>query len=340
MSESAPASQVSTDKAAPEVVVVIVNYGTPDLVIDCLASLFAHRAECPNMAVVVADNASPDGSAKKIAHAIAENGWGGWARLSVMPRNGGFGYANNAIIRDYLSAARVPKYFWLLNSDTVVRPGALQALLDFMERHPKVGITGSRLEDPDGTAQHSAFQFPSIPAEFEASVRLGLVTRLLNRWRVAPPIADADTQYDWLAGASLLIRAEVFRDAGLFDENYFLYYEEVDFCLRVNRHGWPCWYVPASRVIHLVGKSTGVTERGTQPTRRAPYWFESRRYYYVKHYGRLYATTADLALAAGTLVALVRSGLGGRPSLCPERFLSDLARHTAILHPSPVRANR
>jgi N-acetylglucosaminyl-diphospho-decaprenol L-rhamnosyltransferase len=340
MTETAPASQASSGKAAPELVVAIVNYGTPELVIDCLASLAEHRAECPGMAVVVADNASPDRSAEQIAHAIAENGWGGWVRLSVMPRNGGFGYANNAIIRDYLSAGHAPKYFWLLNSDTVVRPGAIRALLDFMERHPKVGMAGSRLEDPDGTVQHSAFQFPSVAAEFEASVRLGVVTKLLNRWRVAPPITDVNTRYDWLSGASLMIRTEVLQQGEIFDERYFLYYEEVDLCLRMHRQGWQCWYVPASRVIHLVGKSTGVTERGIRPRRRAPYWFESRRYYYIKHHGRLYATMADLALAAGTLVALVRSGLGGRPALCPERFLSDLARHTAILHPSPVEANR
>ena len=317
--------------ASSGIVVIIVNYCTAGLVVDCLRSLCAHRAEFSDMTVVVADNASPDGSGRKIDEAIAANGWGDWARLRPMPRNGGFGYANNAVINESLHTANAPRYFWLLNSDTLVRPGALGALLAFMEEHPKVGIAGSRLEDPDGTAQHSAFRFPTIAAEFEASIRLGLVTKLLDRWRVAPPIASQNTQYDWLAGASLLIRTETLRQAGLFDETYFLYYEEVDLCMRAKRHGWSCWYVPASRVVHLVGMSTGVTERTSRPRRRAQYWFQSRRYYFVKHYGRVYASIADVALAAGSFLGLLRAGIQGRPSLHPERFLYDLARHSATL---------
>lgn len=317
--------------APPEIVVIIVNYCTVGLVVDCLRSLCEQRTEFPGMTVVVADNASPDGSGREIAQAIEANGWADWARLLPMPRNGGFGYANNAVINEYLNTPQAPRYFWLLNSDTVVRPGAISALAAFMEQHPTVGIAGSRLEEPDGTAQHSAFRFPTIAAEFEASIRLGLITKLLDRWRVAPPIAAENTQYDWLSGASLLIRTETLRQAGLFDETYFLYYEEVDLCMRAGRQGWSCWYVPASRVVHLVGMSTGVTKRASRPRRRAPYWFQSRRYYFVKHYGRVYASIADLALAAGSFLGLLRAGIQGRPSLHPEHFLYDLARHSATL---------
>jgi N-acetylglucosaminyl-diphospho-decaprenol L-rhamnosyltransferase len=340
MSSVAHNPNMNMSDYAPEVVVAIVNYCTPDLVIDCLKSLAEHHAECPTMAVVVADNASPDGSAEPIARAMAENGWSGWAELMVMPHNGGFGYANNAIIQKYLGSARPPRYFWLLNSDTIVRAGAIATLLDFMARHPDVGVAGSRLEDPDGTAQHSAFRFPSIAAELESSIRIGVITRLLNSWRIAPPIADRSTSYDWLSGASMLISSDVLRQIGLFDEAYFLYYEETDLCLRLNRNGWRCCYVPDSRVVHLVGKSTGVTERNSRPKRRPAYWFESRRRFFVKHHGRFYAFLADLALAAGTSVALLRSTIQRRPSLCPERFLYDLARHSPLLHSPPARINQ
>ncbi len=314
------------------VVAVIVNYRTPDLVIDCLASLETARADCPGLAVAVADNASGDGSARQIAEVIGRNGWGEWVRLMEMPENGGFAYGNNAIIRDHIGRNPAPDYFWLLNSDTVVRPGALPALLDFMERHPQAGMAGSRLEFPDGSPQHSAFAFHSIAGEFEGSVHTGLVTKLLGRWKVAPDISSAERQYDWLSGASMLIRTDVLKQTGLFDEGYFLYYEETDFCLRARRQGWQCWYVPSSRVVHLVGKSTSVTGQSNLTRRRAPYWFESRRRYFVKHYGRFYATLADLSLAAGTLLWMARTGLERRPSSCPDKFLHDLVRHSAAFH--------
>lgn len=340
MSSLTQNAETGTRHASPELVVAIVNYCTPDLVIDCLRSLAEHRAECPSMAVVVADNASPDRSAEPIASAIAENGWGAWAELMRMPHNGGFGYGNNAIIRKHLLSPHPPKYIWLLNSDTVVRAGAITALLEFMERHPDVGAAGSRLEDPDGTAQHSAFRFPSIASEFEASIRLGVVTRLLDRWRIAPPIVDRDTSVDWLSGASLLIRSEVLRQVGDFDETYFLYYEETDLCRRLSEGGWRCWYVPESRVVHLVGKSTGVTARNSRPKRRPDYWFESRRRFFVKHHGRFYAALADLALAAGTSAALLRDMIQRRPSICPEHFLYDLARHSPLFASTQVQADR
>jgi N-acetylglucosaminyl-diphospho-decaprenol L-rhamnosyltransferase len=336
MTTSSPASAT----ARPEIVVAIVNYCTPGLVIDCLASLEERRSECPSMVVAVADNASPDGSGEVIARAIAENGWSAWARLMPMPRNGGFGYGNNAIIREYLGGPAEPKYIWLLNSDTVVRPGAISALLDFMERHPRVGVAGSRLEDPDGTPQHSAFQFPGVAAEFESSIRLGPVTRLLRRWMVAPPISDENGRYAWLSGAAMFFRPEVFRQVGLFDETFFLYYEETDLCLRVAEKGWELWYVPASHVVHLVGQSTGVTERTARPRRLPRYWFESRRYFYIKHRGRIYAALADLALAAGSGLDVVRSAIQRRPSLTPPHLFSDLARHSAVLNATPARAQQ
>jgi hypothetical protein len=313
-------------------VVAIVNYCTADLVIDCLRSLAPVRDECSHLAAVVADNASPDGSGKQIADAIVENGWSEWAKLLEMPRNGGFSYGNNGVIREYLESQSPPEFFWLLNSDTVVRKSALTALLSFMRDNPNAGIGGSRLEDPDGTPQHSAFRFHSIAAEFEGSVNLGVVSKILGNRRVAPPIVDVNQRFDWLSGASMLIRTEVLQQAGLFDEAYFLYFEETDFCLRAQKHGWQCWYVPESRVVHLVGKSTGVTERTGPPKRRPSYWFESRRRYFVKHNGRVYGALADLALASGTILWMARAGIQRRPAACPEKFLVDLARHSAAFN--------
>jgi N-acetylglucosaminyl-diphospho-decaprenol L-rhamnosyltransferase len=317
------------------VAVVLVNYCTRDLTLDCLASLEAEIAASPGSEVIVSDNASPDGSGAEIAAAIAAKGWT-WARLLPLPRNGGFSYGNNGAIREILSRDRPPSYIWLLNTDTVVRPGALRSLVDFMEQNPRVGGAGSRLEHADSSRQCSAFRFHSFISEFETGLGVGFVSRLLKRWKVAPQLPDEPTQFDWLSGASMLLRTDLFRRVGLMDEDYFLYYEETDFCRRAQQAGWTFWYVPQSRVVHLVGQSTGVTGAENLRRRRASYWFESRRRYFVKHHGALYAAVADVALGTGTALSMILNRLRGRAPSHPVNFLPDLARQSVVFNRSIV----
>jgi len=310
----------------PSVRIVIVNYRTPDLVIDCLRSLAGEIAGEGDWRAVVVDNASGDGSAEKIGGAIRAKGWDAWAELLPTDSNRGFAGGNNAAIRPMLAGPQPSDYVLLLNSDTVVRPGALRALVDFVERHPDVGIAGSRLEDPDGTPQRSAFRFPTIWSEFESGIRLGFVSRLLCRRVVAPPVRDAAHPTDWMAGASMMIRRDVFEAIGLMDEGYFLYFEETDFCLRARRAGWLCWYVPASRVVHLVGQSSGVTD-SKRPAKRVPrYWFESRRRYFRKNHGWLYALLADSAWTLGFALWRIRRQLQRKPDHDPPGLLWDFVR--------------
>lgn len=326
------ASQRPAD--ANSVAVVLVNYCTRDLTVDCLRSLEGEIAQFPGSQVIVADNASPDGSGPEIAAAIAENGWGAWARVLLLPKNGGFSYGNNAAIREVLASPTPPAYIWLLNTDTVARPGALRPLIAFLAGQSKVGATGSRLEHLDGARQASAFRFHSIAGEFEVSLAIGVVTKLLQRWKVAPQLPDEPTRFDWLSGASVLFRSDVFRDVGLLDEGYFLYFEETDFFRRADQRGWTSFYVPESRVVHFVGKSTGVTNVADRRARRAPYWFQSRRRYFIKHHGVLYAALADAALAGGTVLAKLLDFLRRRPSQHPKWFLTDLARENALFNRS------
>ena len=320
----------------PSIAIALVNYCARDLTVDCLRSLEPEVALWPGCEVVVADNASPDGSGAEIAKAIQDSGWSHWARVLALPKNGGFSYGNNGIIREQLARTDAPVYIWLLNTDTIVRPGALRALIEFMEMHPNAGFAGSGLEFPDATRQCSAFRFHSIGSEFEGSVNLGIITRLMKSSVVAPRLSGQGGRYDWLSGASMLTRTSVFHDVGLMDEDYFLYYEETDFCRRALAHGWTCWYVPESRVIHLVGKSTGVTDVASRGKRRARYWFQSRRRYFLKHHGLVYATLADLALAVGTAFSLLRHVIERRPSAVPQHFLWDLARESAVLNPGSM----
>jgi N-acetylglucosaminyl-diphospho-decaprenol L-rhamnosyltransferase len=311
-----------------KLLIVVVNFRTPQLTIDCLRSLSNEGMSFDTFRTVVVDNDSGDDSSAKIRAAVAENGWGAWTDVVDSGRNGGFAFGNNVAIRPALASADPPEYVLLLNSDTVVRPGALQTLVQFLEERPEIGLVGSRCEDPDGTQQCSAFRFPSIPGEFAEAVSIGFVNRLLHRYIVLPGIPTTACPTDWVAGASMLIRREVFDRIGLLDEGYFMYYEETDFCLRAARAGYPCWYEPASRVVHLVGASSGVTERKKQVKRRPAYWFESRRRYFVKNYGRAYVAAVDAVWSLGYAARQLKLFLTRRPNLDPPRLLLDYLRHS------------
>lgn len=315
--------------------IVIVNYRTASLTIDCLRSLADEVPTLTGTRVVVTDNASGDASIGVLTEAIAANGWQQWASLLPLDRNGGFAYGNNAAIRPALESSDPPEYVLLLNPDTVVRLGALRQLLDFMDQHSKVGIAGSRLENPDGTPQRSAFRFHSIGSELESGLRLGFVSRMLSGKVVAPPVPTEAGPTDWVAGASMIIRREVFRDIGLMDEGYFMYFEEVDFCLRASRAGWPCWYVPASRVVHLVGQSSGVTDVKKTRKRRPAYWFESRRRFFVNNFGRLRAFCANVAWATGFAAFRARQFVQRKADTDPACLLRDFICYN-FLSPFPA----
>jgi N-acetylglucosaminyl-diphospho-decaprenol L-rhamnosyltransferase len=310
------------------ILVVVVNYGTSDLTIDCLRSLWTDVSALPNCRVAVVDNASPDNSLDRIVAAIQANEWN--SRMSVIPlcRNRGFAAGNNAAIRSWLSRDPAVNYIMLLNPDTVVRSGALQELVDYMEANAGVGITGSRLEHPDGTVQCSAFREPTLLGELENGARLGFLSRVLRNYVVCLPASQEPIECDWVSGAAMLVRRKVFEATGLLDEGFFLYYEEVDFCLRARRAGWQVWHVPDSRVIHREGTSTGI---GNHQQRRPAWWFDSRRRYFLKNRGMGYTAGVDLARILGLMLWRLRRGLQRRPDPDPPHFLRDLIRHSIFM---------
>jgi N-acetylglucosaminyl-diphospho-decaprenol L-rhamnosyltransferase len=312
------------------IAVVVLNYRTPELTVDCLRSLVPEIPQVPGVHVYVVDNDSPDDSVAQISGAITTEQWN-WVTFLPQQHNGGYAYGNNAAIRVALAVDPQPDYILLLNPDTVIHPGAIQTLVEFMDANPKAGIAGSRLEDPDGTAQRSAFRFPSFLGEIDSGLRLGVVTNLLSPWVVAPPVPEGICETDWVAGASMIVRREVFEAVGLMDENYFLYFEEVDFCLAAQRAGWSCWYVPESRVVHYVGQSSGVTDT-KKPAKRLPtYWFDSRRRFFSKNYGWFYTVLTETAWASSYALWQVRRSLQGKPDTDPPYFLSDFLRNSIVL---------
>ena len=152
---------------------------------------------------------------------------------------------------------------------------------------------------------------------------MGVLSRILSAKVVATPLVDHDHETGWVAGASMMVRKAVFDAVGLMDDEYFLYFEETDFCLAAKRAGWRCWYVPKSRVVHLVGQSTGVTERNVAPRRMPTYWFASRRRYFTKNHGRFYTFCADAAWTIGFATWRLRRRLQRKPDLDPPHLLSD-----------------
>lgn len=311
--------------------IVIVNFRTPTLVIECLRSLASEVQALGQVHVSVVDNASGDGSADLISSAIASTpGWASWATLLPSPLNGGFSYGNNFAMRNALSQPKPPNYFWILNPDTVVHPGSLGTLLHFMQNHPKVGICGGGLDDTDGTPWPYAFQFPSLLSEVERAFGFGPVTRLLAPWVVRQRMGDTPQQVDWICGANMLVRTEVVQAVGLMDEEYFLYFEETDYCLQTRKAGWQCWYLPQGRVIHISGQSTGVTGKDSGLRRVPSYWYDSRRRYFVKNHGRLYAMATDLGWIASHLLGNLRRWLQRKGHAHPPHYLSDFVTHCSL----------
>jgi N-acetylglucosaminyl-diphospho-decaprenol L-rhamnosyltransferase len=309
------------------VAVVIVNYKSAPLTIACLRSLSTEVQRDPRLRAVVVENDSRDGSAARIADAIERSGFGGWAVCVEAPKNGGYAFGNNLAIRSALRTSRPPEHFLLLNPDCVVRPGAVAALTNFLAKNERVGIVGSCLENPDGSLWSTAFRFPSAWSELEGGARFGPLSRLLSRWVVARSMGTESTRVDWLPGASMMIRREVFENVGLMDEQFFLYYEETDFCLRAQRAGWSCWYVPASRVMHIAGQSTGVTDRTGPPRRTPQYVFDSRLHYFLKNHGFAYTLVADVAWALGFGSWRLRRAVQRKPDLDPPSMLLDSLRN-------------
>jgi hypothetical protein len=325
--------QSITDADKVPALIVIVNYRTASLTVECLKSLIPEIGKTPGAEVVVVDNCSGDGSDVAIPEAISQLGIGTWCSFYALPRNGGFAYGNNEAVAAWRAArekaersASIPSLIWCLNPDTVVREGALRALLEAADHYPEVGIFGGRSENPDGSARTSAFRFHTPLTEFVSALNLGLADRLFPRGVLAFPCTDHPIKVDWANGASLAIRDEVFDRIGFLDDDYFMYFEETDFCLRAARHGISCLYVPSSRIVHLVGQSSGVTGEKARSRRRPLYWFESRARYFRKNHGALTLQLANLAWLIAYPVGNLARMLRRKPRTTPPLLWWDFLR--------------
>ncbi len=313
-----------------ELVISTVNYRTPQHTCECIDSVMAERDALPPFTMVIIDNLSGDDSLVRIQQYIDANELNDWVRLIAAPRNGGYAYGNNLAIQSALDAGHQPKFIWFLNPDTRIFAGAGNVLIDFLNAHPRAGMAGSRLEDDDGTVQVSAFRFPSPVSEFIGAMQLGILDRIFRFHLVPMALDNEPSEASWLAGASMMMKAEVMDDIGLMDEAYFLYFEEVDYCVAAKRHKWKIWNVPQSRVYHAVGAATGISDHRKKAPRRPQYWFESRRRFFLKNFGKLRALLSDLALLSGYSIWRLRRFVQRKPDIDPPYFLRDLFANSVL----------
>ncbi|MDJ0651386.1 MAG: glycosyltransferase family 2 protein, partial [Xenococcaceae cyanobacterium MO_188.B19] len=253
-----------------------------------------------NTIVTVVDNCSEDDSIKTIEQAIIENHWANSVQLIKSPINGGFSAGNNLGIQGTKSDA-----YLLLNSDTILRPGAIKSLLEAMQANPDAGLISPRLEWSDETPQISCFRYHSPFSELIDAAASSPVTKLLAKYNVPIPVSDTPIKPQWTSFACVLIRHEVIEQIGLMDEGYFMYFDDVDYCRRARNAGWEILHYPQSRVVHLRGGSNSVKADLAARKRPKSYLYASRTRYFTKHYGSMGLWLANLCWLAGRSISLL-----------------------------------
>jgi len=315
-----------------DVATIIVNYRTAEATVDAVASLSGEIDKFVDPIVVVVDNDSRDGSFERLKEVFADARWRGRVVVIGSAHNGGFGHGVNVGVKHVLEAYGQPRYFYILNPDAALQPGALDQLVGFMAKHPEAGLLGNLIQNAAGD-QLRGFRFPSPLGELERGACLGLLSRLLRNHKVVMNIAES-CEVDWVSGVSMLFRSEVFSTAGFFDESFFLYFEEIDLALRVREAGWKVYFVAEASVDHIGGLSTGMGDE----TRRMPrYWFDSRRRFLVKHHGRFYAAACDAAWICGHAIFKAKVNLVSRKHTLRPGVGRDFIRYSLanLLRPAP-----
>lgn len=282
---------------------VIINYKTPKLVIDCLESLLPELVGI-DAKVVVVDNASNDGSSTIIQNWVDQQSAAGQIELIEATDNTGFSGGNNQGIR-YVDA----DYYLLLNSDTLVRRGAISLLLAAAIQDNKAGLVSPRLEWPDATPQESCFRFHTPISELISSANTGLITQCLQKYNVPYAVADQPRFYDWTSFACVLIRSSVFKEVGLMDAGYFMYFEDVAFAYHAQQADWKVLNIPEAHVVHLRGGSSPVKAQAKLGKRLPRYYYESRTRYFFQVYGHTGLLMANACWTLGYGISLLRSFL-------------------------------
>lgn len=279
--------------------IIIVSFNTKELVLSAINSIKKNTKDI-NLEIIVVDNASTDGSPEAISNL-------GGVKLIRNKNNIGFAGANNQGIR--IAKGR---YVLLLNSDTIISENLLKEMVLWMDRKSKAGAATCSLKNKDGSIQGTGGFFPTLPRVFSWMTiqDLPFIDRLIKPFHPAKSKSFAgETEFykkqrelDWITGAFMLIRKDVFEKAGLFDEDYFMYVEDVDFCYRVKGQNWEIWYLPQWSIIHYGGAS-GSTRLSVLSE------FEGLKKFYKKYYPKWQYPVLRTLLKIGSLGRIMLFGI-------------------------------
>lgn len=279
--------------------IVIVNYNTRKLTLDCLQSIYkSHMTH--SYEVFVVDNNSMDNSVEAIADIFPQ------AQLIANSDNVGFSKANNQGIN--IASGR---YVLLLNSDTVVQPDTLDIMIRFMDANPTVGAAGCKVVLPDGSLDKACRRgFPTPSASFYYAFGISKLfpnNPKFNQYQLSYLDPDKDYPVDCLVGAFMMVRRETIDQVGMLDEDFFMYGEDIDWCYRIKEAGWGIHYYPYTQITHYKGASS----------RRKPfkiiYEFHRAMYlFHKKHYEKKYSFIVNAVVYTGIAVKLAISLLLNR----------------------------
>lgn len=283
--------------------IVILNYNTRDLLRDCLRSLEATRGV--ETEIIVVDNASHDDSVAMVRSEFPN------IRVIASETNGGYAYGNNLALREFLARPNPPRALMLLNTDTVVPPDALKLLLEFLDAHPDAGIVGPKLTLRDGSLDLACRRsFPTPQVSFYHMLGLSKLfpkSKRFGRYNLTYLDENETTQVDSVVGAAMMMRTRALQQAGLLDETFFMYGEDLDLALRIKQSGWNAYYYPRAQIRHYKRESSKQSKKAQIEFYRAMYIF------YEKHYRATTPFYLDWVVRGGI-------ALKGGLALAPEIF--------------------
>ncbi len=314
-------------KGKPVLSIVIVSWNVREDLRECLRSLLkdeGSRLESGEIEIIVVDNASTDGTAEMVEHEFPQ------VKLLVNPQNLGYTKANNIGIKHSCG-----KYILLLNPDTIVHQGALQALIDCAESHPEAGIIGAKLLNSDGSVQRSARSFPDIGAGLFRNTFLGRLfpnNPFVRRYLLADFGYDEVREVDWVSGAAMLVRRDLIERIGGLDERFWAYCEDVDLCWRAWQAGYKVLFCPNAVITHKVGRSSDQRLVPSLIQHHKSMWL-----FYLKNYRHRYPLVLFPLIGLGILVRLAGALLkvaSHRLRLFFERKLAAKIKHQMPLAPT------
>lgn len=278
-----------------DISIIIVNYNSLDFIKKCIRSIGEHTGgNSIAVEIFIVDNDSNDGSAEYLKDQARKNDN---LNLIINNKNLGFSKASNI----GASGAK-GKYLLFLNPDTRFLNGDLADLIDFYNKKEKtgrVGIIGAKALNPDGTLQLTARSFPTLARQFYESYflyRIFKKSRVFGSYFMTWCDHAGEMEVDWLAGSFMFMKKEIFNSVNMFDEDYFMYSEDTDLCLRLHRKGFNNYYYPGFMIEH---SDSGIASRDTA-AREAGIW-KSRRLYFKKNYSAVHAGLLSFLYVAGII---------------------------------------